>query len=190
MIEFLSEPHLYLKDGILIKSVTQILQLIFPDKYKNVDKVILNNKAKFGTEGHSIIEHLDVSDIEEAKNETLKIKNKDLQICIREYLRLVEKHEIEPICHEQQVSYKYLYAGTLDLIANVNGVESLCDIKFTAELDKEYLNWQLGMYALALGKEFEEYYCVWLPKKSLGQLVKIEPKTKEEILKKMEELNI
>ena len=190
MIEFLEEPHLYLKDGVLVKSVTQILQLIFPDKYKDVDKIILNNKAKFGTEGHSIIEHLDVSDIEEAKNQVLNIQNKDLQICIREYLRLVERHEIEPLDHELKVSYKYLYAGTLDLIANVNGVESLCDIKFTAELDKEYLSWQLGMYALALGKEFEEYYCVWLPKRSLGQLVKIIPKTKEEILKKLEELNI
>ena len=190
MIEFLEEPHLYLKDGILVKSVTQILQLIFPDKYKGIDKKILNKKASFGTEGHSIIEHLDVSDLEEAKNEVLKIENKDLQICIREYLRLVQKNKIEPLEHELKVSYKYLYAGTLDLIANVDEIESLCDIKFTAELDEEYLSWQLGMYALALGKEFEKYYCIWLPKKSLGQLKEIKVKTKEEIIKKLEELGI
>ena len=190
MIEFLEEPHLYLKDGILVKSVTQILQLIFPDKYKGIDKKILNKKASFGTEGHSIIEHLDVSDLEDAKKEVLNIQNKDLQICIREYLRLVKTFNIEPLEHEKMVSYKYKFAGTLDLIANVNEVESLCDIKFTAELDKEYLSWQLGMYALALGKEFEEYYCVWLPKRNLGQLVKIKPKTKKEILQKLKELGI
>lgn len=190
MIKFIKEQHLYLVDGILVKSVTQILQLIFPDKYKNVDEKILNKKASFGTEGHSIIEKLDVSDINIAKNQALTIKNKDLEVCIREYLRLVEKHKIEPLEHEKMVSYKYLFCGTLDLIANIEGTRSLCDIKFTAELDKEYLSWQLGMYALALNETFEKYYCIWLPKKELGQLVEIKPKTKEEILKKLEELKI
>lgn len=190
MIEFLEEPHLYLKDGILVKSVTQILQLIFPDKYKGIDKRTLDKKAQFGTKGHSIIEHLDVSNLEKAKNQVLDIENKDLQICIREYLRLVEKYKIKPLEHEKIVSYEYLYCGTLDLIAQVDGVVSLCDIKFTAELDEEYLSWQLGMYALALGKEFEKYYCVWLPKKNLGQLVEIIPKTKKEILNKLRELKL
>lgn len=190
MIEFLEEPHLYLKNGILVKSVTQILQLIFPDKYKNIDSNILKRKAEFGTKGHSLIEHLNVNNLEQAKNEVLSIASKDLQICIREYLRLVEKFEIEPLEHEKKVSYKYLYCGTLDLIANVESVESLIDIKFTAELDEEYLSWQLGMYALALGKEFKTYYCLWLPKKKLGQLVKIIPKTKEEVLAKLKELGI
>lgn len=50
MIEFLEGPHLYLKEGILVKSVTQILQLIFPDKYKGIDKKTLSKKAEFGTE--------------------------------------------------------------------------------------------------------------------------------------------
>ena len=189
-LEFLESEHIYLKNGILVPSVTQILQLIFPNKYKNVDKTILNKKASFGTEGHSIIEKLDVSDINIAKNQALAIKNKDLEVCIREYLRLVKKHKIEPLEHEKMVSYKYLFCGTLDLIANIEGTRSLCDIKFTAELDKEYLSWQLGMYALALKEEFEKYYCIWLPKKELGQLVEIKPKTKEEILKKLEELKI
>ena len=189
-LEFLESEHIYLKNGILVPSVTQILQLIFPNKYKNVDKIILNKKASFGTEGHSIIEKLDVSDINIAKNQVLGIKDKDLEVCIREYLRLVGKHKIEPLEHEKMVSYKYLFCGTLDLIANIEGTRSLCDIKFTAELDKEYLSWQLGMYALALNETFEKYYCIWLPKKELGQLVEIKPKTKEEILKKLEELKI
>ena len=101
MIEFLEGPHLYLKDGILVKSVTQILQLIFPNKYKGIDKKTLSKKAEFGTEGHAIIEHLKVDNLENAKQEVLKIKNKDLQICIREYLRLVREYNIVP-------QYKYL----------------------------------------------------------------------------------
>ncbi len=190
MIEFLEEPHLYLKDGILVKSVTQILQLIFPDKYKDVDKNTLSKKALFGTQGHSIIEHLDVSDLNKAKEEVEQIQNKDLQICIKEYLRLVKKYEIVPKEQEQIVSYEHLYCGTLDMTGTVQGLNSLLDIKFTAELDKEYLSWQLGMYKLAKGVEYDKYYCIWLPKKELGQLVEIVPKTKEEILKKLEELGI
>ena len=190
MIEFLDEPHLYLVDGILVKSVTQILQLMFPDKYKGIDKGILNKKAEFGTAGHAIIEHLNLKNAESVQKQLLNIENKDLEVCIREYLRLVKKHKIEPLEHELKVSYKHLYAGTLDLIASVDGIESLCDIKFTAELDKEYLSWQLGMYALALGRQFKKYYCVWLPKKQLGQLVEIVPKTKEEILEKIKELGV
>ena len=190
MLEFLEDEHIYLKDGILVKSVTQILQLIFPDKYKNVDKKILNKKAQFGTTGHAIIEHLDINNPDIVKKTIFSIQNKDLEVCIREYVRLCNKFKIEPLEHEKRVCYKYLFAGTLDLIANVDNIESLCDIKFTAELDKEYLSWQLGMYALALGKEFEKYYCVWLSKKQLGQLVEIVPKTKEEILKKLKELKI
>lgn len=190
MLEFLENEHIYLKNGILVKSVTQILQLIFPDKYKNINSKILEKKSIFGTIGHEIIEHLDVNNPDIVKKTISSIQNKDLEICIREYVRLCKTFKIEPLEHEKRVSYKYLYAGTLDLIANVDNIESLCDIKFTAELDKEYLAWQLGMYALALRKEFKKYYCIWLPKKQLGQLVEILPKTKEEILKKLEELGI
>lgn len=188
MIEFLEEPHLYLINGILVSSVTQILELIFPDKYKNVNKNILSKKAEFGTYGHSIIEHLDVSDLKQAEKEIFNIQNKDMQICIREYLRLVKKYQIKPTVHEEKVSYKKLYCGTLDMIGYVLGKYSLLDIKFTAELDKEYLAWQLGMYQLAKGIKYEKCYCIWLPKGKLGQLVEFVPKTKEEILEKLEEL--
>lgn len=190
MLEFIESDHIYLKNGILVKSVTQILQLIFPDKYKNIDKRILNKKAMFGTTGHSIIEHLNLDDAEDVDKTILGIDNKDLEICIREYVRLVKTFKIKPLEQEIRVSYKYLYAGTLDMIADIDDKYSLCDIKFTAELDKEYLSWQLGMYALAKGVEFDKYYCIWLPKGKLGQLVEIIPKTKEEIIKKLKELGI
>ena len=190
MLEFLEKEHLYLKNGVLVKSVTQILELIFPNKYKNVDKEILNKKAEFGTQGHAIIEHLDLNNTDIVENLNLMGYSGELIQCIEEYINLCKTSKIEPLEHEKKVSYEYLYAGTLDLIANVDGIESLCDIKFTYKCDKEYLSWQLGMYALALGKKFKKYYCVWLPKNKTGQLIEIVPKTKEEILKKLEELGI
>ena len=190
MLEFLEDEHLYLVDGIIVPSVTQILGMIFPDKYKNVDKEVLNKKAEFGTKGHAIIEHLDLNNTDIVENLNLMGYSEELIQCIEEYINLCKTFKIEPLEHEKKVSYEYLYAGTLDLIANVDGIESLCDIKFTYKCDKEYLSWQLGMYALALGKEFKKYYCIWLKKGCLGKLVEIKPKTKEEILKKLEELGI
>ena len=149
---------------------------------------MLKKKAEFGTEGHAIIESLDVSNMEKATGSVLGLSNKDLQICLREYLRLVKKRRIEPKSHEVMVHYKDIYAGTLDMIANVDGERSLIDIKFTATLDQEYLEWQLGMYRLASGMRFKKYYCLWLPKGELGQLVEIKPKTTKEILQKLKVL--
>lgn len=191
-LQFNEEKHEYTYNGVVLPSVTQLISEILPDKYANVNKRILNNKAMFGTEGHKIIEHLDVRDIESAKQQVREIKNKDLEICLREYLRLVKKYDIRPLIHEMKINYSYLYAGTLDMIANVYQEFSLIDVKFTSTLDYSYLSWQLGMYSLAYenytNDNFEKYYCLWLPKGQLGQLVEIQPKSKDEILKKLRDL--
>lgn len=190
MLEFDEATHTYSIDGIVLPSVTQIISEIMPNKYANVNKRVLNEKAKFGTTGHKIIERLDVTNIENAKNLVRMIENKSLEICIREYLRLVSKYNIKPCIHEMRVRYGYIYAGTLDMIADVNKKLSLIDVKFTSALDKEYLEWQLGMYSLALNREllFDKYYCLWLPKGDLGQLVEIKPKTTDEIISKLKEM--
>lgn len=44
MIDFLEEPHIYLVDGVITPSVSEILHFIFPEKYKNVSSYILNKK--------------------------------------------------------------------------------------------------------------------------------------------------
>lgn len=191
LLEFNEDTHTYTINGIVLPSVTQIISEIMPNKYANVNRRVLNEKAKFGTEGHKIIECLNVSDLENAKKHVRTIENKSLEICIREYLRLVKKYNINPIAHEMRTHYSYIYAGTLDMIAKVNNELSLIDVKFTSALDQEYLEWQLGMYALACNNYylyFDKYYCLWLPKGDLGQLVEIKPKTSEEILKKLSEL--
>ena len=190
MLEFNEDIHTYSFNGVVLPSVTQIISEIMPNKYKGINKRVLEEKAKFGTTGHKIIEGLDVSDLESAKNHVRTIENKSLEICLREYLRLVRKHNIKPEAHEMRVHYGYIYAGTLDMIAEVNNNLSLIDVKFTSTLDKEYLAWQLGMYSLAVKRlvKFDKYYCLWLPKGDLGQLVEIKPKTGDEILKKLSEL--
>ena len=55
-IEFVEDGHLYLISGILVPSVSEILNFIFPDKYSNVPKKILNSKAEYGSRVHEAIE--------------------------------------------------------------------------------------------------------------------------------------
>lgn len=194
-IEFIPETHQYLIDGVLVPSVTTIIKLIFPDKYKGISTSILQKKAQYGTKGHEVIENIGMNlmnDYEalEYINDLYKDKeiNQAMQISLREYVRLCRKHNIEIIANEEIVNYGYEFVGTLDMIAWVNDKRSLIDIKFTAELDKEYLSWQLGMYEMAYGEEFDEHYCLWLPKGKVGKLEPVNIKTKEEIKSKLEEL--
>jgi hypothetical protein len=180
MIEFIEQQHIYLKDGIILPSVSQILHFIFPDKYKNVDKEILNKKAEYGSILHKAIENLE-------NNEELPELNYIQEASIEQYLKLKAKYKIEVLEQEQIVSYEYDYCGRYDMVANIKGNYSLADIKTTAELDREYLSWQLSFYELASGKHFEKLYVIWLPKKELGQLVEIKRKSKEELLNKLKE---
>lgn len=183
-IEYLDEEHIYLCNGVIVPSVSQVLHLIFPDKYKNVDKKILNAKAKYGTQLHNYIEQYENGLITQELNYIQEAS-------FRQYLKLKDKYGIEVLEQEQIVNYKDIYAGRFDMTANVVTDYCLCDIKTTAELDKEYLSWQLSLYEYASGKKFDKLYAIWLPKKDLGKLVEIERKSKEEIeklLKKVEEI--
>ena len=197
MVEFLEDTHTYLIDGIIVPSVTTIIKKILPDKYKGIDTKILQKKAKYGTKGHEVIEFIGKNKLDhtEALNDIVerfntREINQYLYISLREYLRLCNKHQIEVIENEKIVNYGYEFVGTLDMIANVKGKRCLIDIKFTAELDNEYLSWQLRMYRMAYGEEFDGYYCLWLPKGKIGKLAEVIPKTEEEILKKLEEIKM
>ena len=185
MIEFIEEGHLYLKDGVLVPSVSEILHFIFPNKYAGIDKEILNKKAEYGSKIHEAIECIE-------QDKTLPELDSIQEFSIGQYKRLKEKYKIEVIDQEQMINFKDKYCGRFDMIANVNGFYSLCDIKTTAALDKEYLSWQLSYYELAFismygVSNFDKLYAIWLPKKGYGEVVEIERKSKSELLEKLKE---
>ena len=180
MLEFVEEDHLYVLDGIIIPSVSQILHVIFKDKYKDVPENILRAKAQYGTTIHEYIERYE-------NNEELPSLDYIQQASFKQYLKIKEENRIEVLEQEQMIHYKDKYAGRFDMIAKVDNDIALCDIKTTAELDLEYLSWQLSLYAFAIGKKFDKLYAIWLPKKELGKLVEIKRKTEREILKMLED---
>lgn len=181
-IEYIDSTHTYLVDGVITPSVTQIIHSLFSCAYENVPKSVLLAKADFGTHVHEAIE----------KGSSQGLKPLEY-ICYEEWLKLKQKHNIDPVEHEVIIAYEDLYAGRLDMIADVNYTRCLLDIKTTAKVETEMLEWQLGMYKLAYEEIYHqplgECYCIWLPKKGMGKLIKINPKKKDEIVRKVKELN-
>ena len=55
-IEFIEKEHIYLIDGIIVPSVTQLLKKLFPCKYENIPEKILEDKSIYGIELHKFIE--------------------------------------------------------------------------------------------------------------------------------------
>lgn len=176
MLEYIDEEHLYLYNGIIIPSVSEILhKYIFKDKYKDIPESILKTKAEYGSTLHKAIE--DLENFKEYKTTSIY-----QELSIEQYLDLKLKHKMIVLKQEEIVCYKGIYAGRFDIIASVNGELSLIDIKTTAELDLEYLSWQLSLYELAYGKKFKKLYALWLPRKNIGKLVEIPRKSKKQII--------
>ena len=55
-LEYFDEEHLYLVDGIIVPSITQILKHKFGRKYEGIDRATLQRAADKGTQIHEAIE--------------------------------------------------------------------------------------------------------------------------------------
>ena len=175
MVEFIEETHQYLINGILVPSVTQILEKVFPDKYKDVPKCVLEAKANYGTQIHKFIEIIETKKPKRPITYLKKYYNMGFiqEESIKQYLEIKKLFNIEVLEVEKIVSYKNLYCGKLDIKAKVNGKKALIDIKTTSERDELYVSWQDSYYELA-DEPVEELYCLWLPKGHLGGLYQVE----------------
>ena len=164
-LEYIDECHLYLWDGVIIPSVSDLLKFKFPDKYKGIPERILREKAQFGTNIHKAIESFENG---------LEIALTGIEeIVFEQYLKVKAKYNIKVREQEKLVCWQGRYAGRLDMIAEVDGVRSLIDIKTTTTQHEDSLKYQLAFYEMAYGEAFEKHYVLWLPKKDIGRLVEI-----------------
>ena len=140
-VEFYDDEHLYLVDGIVLPSITQILKVKFGNKYDGVSKDVLKRAADKGTEVHEAIEKLcktgEVEDLKEVKN---------FMFLQKQYKFGVLDNEVPIILFKDDVP---VAAGRLDLVLTLNNDIGLGDIKRTSSLDKEYLGYQLNLYRIA-----------------------------------------
>jgi len=140
-LEYLDSAHLYLVDGVIVPSITQVLKVKFGRKYEMVDKQTLDAAAQAGTAVHEAIQRYcedgEYTDIPEVKN---------FRFLQKQYKFSVIKNEVPVILYRDE---EPIAAGRLDLVLELNGVRGLADIKRTSTLDKEYLAYQLNLYRIA-----------------------------------------
>ena len=128
---FDEEKHEYTLDGIVLPSVTQIIQEAGLSDYSFVNETVLKAAANFGTAAHLACELEDYKDLD----------YDSLNPELRPYLNGWNKFKKDTgfICEEIEkrvYSKKYLYAGTLDRVGPLFKRKALVDIKTGTSLPK------------------------------------------------------
>ena len=137
-VVFTEEGHTYHLGGKELQGVTGILdRRLFPDKYDGVDDEVLERARLRGTAIHRYCQiYDDLGIITEGSVETAHYAS------MRNALGLV------PVAREYIVTDGEHYASKIDAIyEGKDGGVVLNDLKTTYHLDKEYVSWQLSIYA-------------------------------------------
>ena len=146
-LEYIDESHTYLFDGVVLPSVTQLLQKKFGNKYDGIPKNVLERAAERGTALHKAIEDYEYQGIE---TELMELDN---------WILLKEEHGFSVIGNEIPVVLfkdgEAVSAGRCDLFLANNGVFGLGDIKRTYRLDRKYLTYQLNIYRVAFMQSYD-----------------------------------
>lgn len=157
ILEFDEETHTYILDGVIVPSVTQILENKFGNKYKSVNREVLRRASERGTLIHKIIEDYCINGKECESQE------------LRNFKFLSKAFEFEVLKNEVPIVYQqndFVCAGRLDLIIEKGGKKAVADIKTTSALDREYLGFQLNIYRLgyeqSYGEKIESLYGIHL----------------------------
>lgn len=146
VLEFVSDTHEYLCDGLIIPSVSQILHAFFDD-YRQIPHGVLERAAERGTELHKAIEIYETTGKE---CELIEFKS---------YLFLKNYYKMENIANEIPVLYcradgKPLFAGRIDQITRVKGKLGINDFKRVCSPNVNKVSTQLNLYRLAYEQSY------------------------------------
>lgn len=143
----IDEKHVYRVDGVIVPSVTQILDVM--SNYRKVNKVLLDAAAAFGDAVHDTLHLYDTFNLEEY--------DPILTPYIEHWEQFRKDHNVT-FLHVEHMLYsgEFKYAGTPDRVANIDGRLAIVDIK-TGQPAK-YVGLQLAGYALLAEWEFKTAY--------------------------------
>lgn len=145
VVEFISEDHLYICDGIILPSITTMLKMRFGGKYTAVAPDVLNAAANAGTLMHKAIQDYEEQGIESDLKE------------VRNYKFLKKRYKWECLKNEVPVILfqgEPIACGRIDMVGVIDGKQTLFDFKRTSQLDKEYLGYQLNLYRIAYQQSY------------------------------------
>lgn len=147
-LEYNDETQTYIADGLIIPSVTAVLEkTIFKDMYyRDVDAAAVRREI---TKGTAIFK--DIKDYcKGTERKTDEVKG---------FKFLQKKYDIVPLCNEVPIlifnNNKPIMAGRVDLLADIKGKTTLCDIKDTAHLN-DYLGYKLNLYRVGLRQSYRQ----------------------------------
>lgn len=175
-VRFDCDAHTYtMLDGTVLSGITGLLkERLFPTQYAGVDPEVLNNAAAYGSAVHRMCEAYDTVGAYP--------DNEDLHA----YVGVKNEYELEHLCSEYLVTDCEKYASCIDKVYEVDdNTVDLADIKTTYSLNKEYVSWQLSVYAYLFEKvnpciKVRNLYAIHL-KKGEGKLVQVSRKDVEEV---------
>lgn len=146
-LEYDDTTHTYLVNGVIVPSVTQVMQVKFGNKYEGIRSEVLNRAAERGTAIHKAIENY-CKGMDDGSKE------------VHNFNFLMNYYKIKPVKNEVpiilMVDNQPVIAGRLDLVLQENDTLCLADIKTTSQLDKEYLAYQLNLYRLGYMQSYGE----------------------------------
>lgn len=163
-LEYFDDGHIYLVDGVIVPSITQILKIRFGRKYDGVDRETLKRASEAGTAVHEAIERFckdgEVSDLPELKNFRFLQKQYKFEVLENETPVILFLND-EPISAGRldMVLKMQMTADQIDKNGIKNGKSAWdaiggADIKRTSTLDKEYLAYQLNLYRIAYRQSY------------------------------------
>lgn len=157
-IDFNSEEHRYFLNGKELRGITDIIKRqIFPNLYADIPPFILNRAAERGTMIHESIELLDSGfEPKEAARE------------LESYKKIKHDNGLKTLENEYIVTDGENFASAIDLVLTNGGKNIiLADIKTTSVLNKEYVRWQLSIYAYLFEMQnpslkADKLFVIWL----------------------------
>lgn len=169
-LTFDAELHEYRADGVVLPSVTQILQPLTAIEYAGVSRDLMDRAAALGRAVHRVIEldlldDLDVNSLTEALH-PYYLAWRNFQ-AMSGFACDLSEHRVH--------SARYGYAGTLDLAGTLNGRFVIIDAKRTAQVPRT-AGPQTAAYRAALAEGVPQYaeaerYALHLRKDGTWRLV-------------------
>lgn len=176
-LAFDEKKHIYTVNGLFIPSVTTVMKPLSDDVYGGIDEQVLNRAAARGTAVHNAIENYVKFDIEDISPEHAGY--------FEAFLKWFKEHKVQPYGNEIRLYHKSLmYAGTTDMTASVDGIDTLVDFKTSAAVQKMLCGVQLEAYDRAIqshtgGKGFDRKAILHLKKDGSYQMIEYGPNDME-----------
>ena len=177
-VEYFDDTHQYLVDGVEVPSVSRLVSYVLKTEISNIPKDVLEKASAYGTRVHEIVEYF-------FDEEKVNINmNEDEEEIFDKWFDLSLEKKISLI-NSEQIVFTDDFAGRYDLLAEVDGVKTLIDIKTNRIYPKRHLELQMGLYLYALGEDIP-CACVWWDKTnrewSYKEVIPVDKKYVEELV--------